>query len=423
MRRLTIIALLWLFVQDLVFGRGSSSISQLPKFNGSDLIDMTKFSDLSLPKDGRLGRDDVQNIIRKLLSIDYLDLPPSLLKPYCLRIEPITKRDKGFFSGQIFTIKYHVSCLSSEYYSDEEYLPLYVLKEATNGQREAKNFSKINKSTLLQERMSTRKLILSPFFPKEQELPIITFSELNFVIPTHDKVRYFSLLQMAQGKSLKHHLRDLGRALRKKNRREALTKATDMFYRIGITSGKFHQKYSVVSEEQQNLLPLSFAHGDFQAANIFFDFDSNNVYYIDNETMAFSIDKPSLGISDLVDLYVLHSSKTIAHTFCPSLLVHHNFDISDDIWHTLWRSLLRGYLESFSHIKEPSQKARLFIEVRDTFINRHDFIRSPHKIWDQRRLKRIDFQKKRKKIIDRELTRLFQGLAEDYFGAQSTDLT
>lgn len=417
MRRLTIIGLLWLLVSCSALARASISISQLPRFNGSDLIDVTKFSDLVIPKDGHLHRSDVLNIIRKLVSINYLDIPASLLRPYCLRIESLSKRDKGFFSGQIFIIKYHVSCIDKPHFTEDEYLPLYVLKESINGQREEKNFSKINKSTLLQERIATTKLMLSPFSKKIQELPIITFSDANFVIPAGNKIRHFSLLQMAQGKSLKHHLRELGRALRKKNRQEALKKATIMFYRIGFTSGKFHQKYAESSSNERNLLPVSVAHGDFQASNIFFDDASNNVYYIDNETMAFSIDKPILGVSDLVDLYVLHSSKTIAHTFCPGLLVHHNFDISDDIWHTLWRSLLRGYLESFEHIKEPSQKAHLFIEVRDNFTNRHDFIRSPHKIWDQRRLKRLDFKNKRKKTIKRELIRLFKGLADDYFGS------
>jgi hypothetical protein len=379
---------------------------------------------VELPKNGKLKPEDVQRITQVLVNARVLKIPKELVEPDCLHVEPLTER--GFFTGQLFGITYRSACLPGvQAGGQDDFLPLYVLKETKNWGRENDHFKKINNSSLTAEKVVTRELLKNYHKSPENDLPRIAFSDATIVLSTSKKDRYFSFMQMARGKSIHDYLVGLGVSLYldRTDKEKRLEQARRMFRSLGRSSANLHIKYQWNRYPRPNngqLLPTSMAHGDFHASNIFYNAESDEVSFIDIETFAFSIEEPVVGASDLTDFYWLHTNKTVARAVSPQLKVHHEYLIPDQEWHDLWHHLLLGYLEAFDKIKTREERIQLFAELKNQFLNPP---RSSHSRWDQRSLKLISFETifpegKRKK----RLKTLFNGLEISYLGASIPNL-
>jgi hypothetical protein len=350
-----------------------------------------------LPKDGVLTDRFVIEIMGALIREGQLDLPDALmdwtLARQCFTAKTLGENAKGVHSGQLFAISYNHNCLAAGL---DDWRPLYILKETKKGKAEIAHLDRIKKSALSAEKVPTKELMMATREPASHLMARITFEDLHFLFKTHGKKRYFSLLQTARGRSLHSILADFGQEIEFLTREEIAQsveykKMQRVFYRVGFSMSKLHQKNAIIKKDSDVKIGKTYIHGDFHAQNIFYDATTEELTLIDNETFAMSLDHRTSGVNDIVDLYLLHSVKTIAHRFARKMLVNDDFGIDDITWHGLWQSLLLGYVEAF----ENSNEADLY-EVYDELIRKfarglsNKWVRHPvQNFLDQRKLKRF----------------------------------
>jgi hypothetical protein len=183
-------------------------------------------------------------------------------------------------------------------------------------------------------------------------------------------------------------------ALQNKNaeiqRREILL-AKNMFYRVGFAMSKLHQKYATKNIRKCQQLGKTYIHGDFHAQNVFYDQLSGTVTLIDNETFSLALKKRTSGVNDIVDLYLLHTVKTVAHQFTKQILTNQQLGIDDILWHELWHDLFLGYINAYEFSDE-SCLQDAFWEFRAKFyegLSNAQLFDSIKNFKDQRVLKRF----------------------------------
>lgn len=326
-----------------------------------------------------ITENDINNILWKLCEIGYIYLPTSD------RNNIISKEisNKGRYTGQLFSVKASLN-------SHKDIVPLYIIKETKKGLKEIENLYKINSGPLADERKSTPEFISNLIKP--QEIIRIAFDEIHFQI----KNRYFSVLQMAPGRSLYSYLKDFGKLASLKDLddeelQNSYKKIKKIFYNTGFMISKLHQKYANNSINNDILGRRTFVHGDLHAENLFYDDDNDIVTLIDNETFALSIDEPCSGVNDIVEFYTIHTVKTIAHNFSNQLTLNIEFGIDDRIWHELCYQLFYGYLQAFGKLSKSDTKNLVYDFIREMHEGFSHFymFTSPYHFIDQRRLKRF----------------------------------
>jgi hypothetical protein len=259
----------------------------------------------------------------------------------------------------------------------------------------------------------------------------VAFDDLHFKLKTNGKTRYFSLLQTAPGKSLNKHIRDFGTIAQKadfddKEFAVALSKIKHIFYRIGYAMSELHQRYADPTDKREGPLKRTLVHGDLHSENVFYDELTDKVTLIDNETFALSIKRPSLGVDDILECYLLHTMKTIAHAATSQLTNNLEFGIDDSLWHELWRALFDGYLSAFGDLSRADFEL-LFNDFRVEFYNglshRH-ILQYPHNLSDQRQLKRIGPSVRRHRIkyevLATSFAKLYAKKMRDYDERETT---
>ncbi len=383
-----------------------------------EIISINKLSKApKIPKDGVLSNDTVVDILAALIRDGYLDLPSFVmdwtLASQCFKAKALGENAKGVHSGQLFAISYNRSCLQG---GAGDWRPLYILKETKKGLSEILNLHYVRESELGREKVSTKELSEIPYAGTNLEARI-SFEDLHFKLKTHGKTRYFSLLQTAAGRSLHSILVDFGAEIKlldsaKIATTEQFKSMAHVFYRIGFSMSKLHQKYAVQKKDSNKKIGKTFIHGDFHAQNIFYDAVHEHVTLIDNETFAMSLDHKTSGVNDIVDLYLLHSVKTLAHHFARQMFTNADFGIDDTTWHALWRSLLLGYIEAFED-DDP-------YEVYDELTRKFDrglsnvWLRHPlQNFTDQRKLKRLGPSQRRIHLRFHTFDEIFDGLLDD----------
>lgn len=326
-----------------------------------------------------ITENDINNILWKLYEIGYIYLPTSD------KNNIISKEigNKGRYTGQLFSVKASLN-------SNKDIVPLYIIKETKKGLQEIENLYKINSGPLGNERKSSPEFISNLIKP--QEIIRIAFDEIHFQI----KNRYFSVLQMAPGKSLYSYLKNFGKLASSKDLddeelQSSYKKIKKIFYNIGFMISKLHQKYADNSVNNNLLSRKTLVHGDLHAENLFYDDINDIVTLIDNETFALSIDEPCSGVNDIVEFYTIHTVKTIAHNFSNQLTLNIEFGIDDRIWHELCYQLFYGYLQAFGKLTNLDTKNLVYDFIREMhegFSHLYIFT-SPYHLIDQRRLKRL----------------------------------
>jgi hypothetical protein len=373
----------------------------------------------SLPLDGYLEDNHIFSIIKSLSEEGYLLFPLDIFKEkneaLCFRAKSLGDSAKGINSGQLFAIFYNIQC-SDKNLKSAKWKGIYILKETKKGLKELKNLYKVTQSKLGKEKIASNLLLLDKQNNSHNKIAHITFEDVNFKFFARGHWRYFSFLQMAPGKSLSSHLKSFGEFLKKSSNKEnniaEINSLSSTFFDIGFAMSKLHQKYAI--DQDNDIFGKTFIHGDFHAQNVFYEEKNRTVSLIDNETFALSFPRPSSGINDIIDLYLLHSVKTIAHKFTDQLLVNEEFGISDEIWHHLWAKLFHGYLLAYEGLsKERLLKA---LEIFRAKFHRglfsiHLFDRA-HNLKDQRKLKRFSLSP-RLIALRHKLLKIFEELKED----------
>ncbi|MCA9507760.1 MAG: hypothetical protein KC505_04980, partial [Myxococcales bacterium] len=350
-----------------------------------------------------LNNNSVLEIIGELLKNKYLDLPSPLMDmdniDSCLKVRALSASLKGVHSGQLFSISYNQACLVG---GEIIWRPLYILKETTKGPAEIKNLFRVKQSILGEKRISTKQLLQESYSSKNNSEALISFDDMHFSITNKSQTRYFSLLQTAKGRSLHSILVEFGNHIEMLDTTQienspAYRNMQHMFYRIGFATSKLHQKFSQHSLEDHGIMGKTLIHGDFHAQNIFYATENGDVTLIDNETYAMSLKHKSSGINDVIDLYLLHSTKTFAHYFAKQIFTNADFGINDQIWHQLWQQLVIGYIEAYDHLSAQQQMS-LLDEIAREFkkgLSNRWLLHPYTKIKDQRKLKRLGPSKRR----------------------------
>ncbi len=386
------------------------------------IVDVTKLLETpQLPRDAVLTNTDIVTILETLNKAGYLALPPDIFStskeaPLKLFAKPLGNSAKGVYSGQLFFIGYTKRTRNEDGKVVIKTVPLYILKETKKGVSEIAHLYKVDVSRLHSERDDT---FTKHFTDAEVTTPTIArvaFDDLHFKLKTGN-TRYFSLLQTAPGKSIYKHLRDFGMLAQTKDTDEkefqaAMTRIKHIFYRMGFAMSQLHQKYIDPLHFRAKPLKKTYTHGDLHSENIFYDDVTDTVTLIDNETFALSLNHPSLGIDDIVEFYMMHTLKTIAHTVASQLTNNREFGINDALWHELWRSLFDGYLSAYGDLSR-EEFEELFNDFREQFykgLSQFRIFKSPRNFVDQRKIKRFGPSIRRSNLKDHELAETFERL-------------
>jgi|GEM_PF-2136566 len=366
-----------------------------------------------LPKDGVLTKDHITHILKLLHSNGHLSLPSDFfIENNRLKIDPLNSSAKGCFSGQLFSIRYDPSSIGSAT-KTSTFEPLYILKETKRGVDEIGHLYHVAQSELAQERIPTFDRIRGLANSRPKTIADIAFDDAHFKIKTAGKTRYFSLLQTARGKSLHSILKEFGalavaKDLDEQEFLDAFKGIRRIFYNVGYAISELHQKHNRDNKDTSKV-GSTYTHGDLHSANIFYDTVTEKVTLIDNETFALSLPNPTSGVNDLLDFYMLHTVKTIAHYVSNQLTTNQEFGIDDKIWHDLWRALIDGYFTALN-LATVDEFKREFNSFRQQFIDGFSDINpfvSLKSLKDQRRLKRLGPSKRRQQISRLQLPRLF----------------
>lgn len=377
------------------------------------IIDIERLAyPVEISKNGVLSNEDVRNIIQSLHKEKYLDLPANLFEEDKIMVKPLGASAKGHFSGQLFSISYNDNSLTDETMSSST-KPLYVLKETKKGVKEIKHLYQISVSPLINEKISTTEKMADKEVLSES-MAQIAFDDVHFKIKTMGETRYFSLLQTAPGKSLHHHFVEFGEVADSSDCdnpqfQVALKKIKHIFYRVGESISLLHQKYAVIEVKRPFAKARTYLHGDLHSANIFFDEKTDLVTLIDNETFALSLKRPSSGVNDIVEFYIMHTIHTLAHQVSRQLTINQEFGIHDQLWHELWRSLFAGYFAAFGPISKDEFEV-LYQGFRQEFFDGFSELKifeSIRYFMDQRKLKRFGPSIRRSQIKHHELAKLF----------------
>lgn len=351
-----------------------------------------------IEKYGTLNDESVYSILEILISNKYVDLPVGLMDlkrvEACFKVKALGEGVKGVHTGQIFAISYNRGCLSGEAIEDK-WQGLYILKQTTKGMSEIENLHRVITSPLGQEKIATKVIIDEHEQTVTHEKARISFEDIHFKIIYRNKIKYYSLLQMARGKGLQSILVGFGDTIKNMSEEQIyqsneFSRMKRMFYRIGFASSKLHQSYAVHKNPYSDLIGKTYIHGDYHAQNIFYDETTEEVTLIDNETFSMSLERPKTGVKDIVDLYLLHTVHTIAHTFAKQLLINSEMGINDVIWHELWKELLKGYLQAFASKAAMFQAYEELVEKFTKGLSNNWVFRDPHhNLTDQRFLKML----------------------------------
>lgn len=357
----------------------------------SAIIDLAELApDLELAQNRMLSYENIHDILWALIKEGKIyfaqDLNSLDKVQQCTKIKTLGDEAKGVFSGQLFAISYNVNCSLDQ---AEKWQAVYILKETKKGKKEINHLEKVSHSPLIQEKISTMDLLSCKENGCRLKQAVISFEDAHFKFESHNKTHYFSLLQTAFGQSLHSHLEHLGQEF-SANKNYDFQYEKDMFFRLGYAVSKLHQSFAD-NKSQKSLMGTTFIHGDFHAQNIFYDPITQNITLIDNETFALSLKKKSSGINDIVDLYLLHSTKTIAHRVAHSLKTNQELGIDDELWHELWQHLIIGYVSAFEDCNLEERQI-IFHEVKTRFklgLSNWWTVRSIYQWPDQRMLKRV----------------------------------
>lgn len=412
------------FCQNGIRGANEGVREARKRMSPFEIINIEKLAEApKLPQNGMLNADSVLDILVSLSHNGSLPLVRRILqsshKP-CLKIKALGNGAKGVHTGQLFAIQVNQACVNNNSSTrDSNWRNLYILKESKKGFSELHNLYRVKVSQLGNEYIETARTLYDENENPHSPTALITFDDLHFKIVAHNKTRYFSLLQTAKGKSFQDQLVDFSEQLADTSLSiesyiAEISKAKTMFYRIGFALSKLHQKYAQSSKNKETKLGKTYIHGDFHAQNVFYDHRSTDVTLIDNETFSLALKKRTSGVNDIVDLYLLHTVRTVAHQVSKQLKTNREMGISDILWHDLWHYFFVGYLQAYEFATQKDLQ-NAFFEFRAKFyecLSNAQLFDSIKNFKDQRVLKRFGPSFRRFYVREHYLNQSFLALQE-----------
>lgn len=194
------------------------------------------------------------------------------------------------------------------------------------------------------EKIKASKLAHINYF-KNPALPRMTFDEASYYYIVDGSKQYFSILHGAKGVPFSTIWKDY------EDKKIGIDQLEESAYAIGKALGSFHvhtkmPKNIHSSDDFGSYTPI--AHGDFYWQNIFYDFKTKRVYFIDNESMAKSFEIPQPVETDFLRFY----SHQLFGSYPNSEKCNINRCSHEDI-KIIYRAFFRGYIQAYPETLQP----------------------------------------------------------------------
>lgn len=232
---------------------------------------------------------------------------------------------------------------------------MYIIKEAKNGLDEATKLKSVEKYPGMRE-------LLAPAIPPKG-LPSIALPLAYFSYPTTisssypgfsgNKLHYIAAMPAAKGKVLCQLVNDF-RLNQSPQNAERIKRAYKI---LGIEMGNFHKRF--MKPTKGSIIGKTIPHGDFHCFNVFYDEIGGHFTFIDNETMAASLNNLQAPDDDILKLFL-----GLFSTSEPEARKEIIKGIDLKTWHELaLKNFLEGYLETY----KPSEQKQVLSELKKMF--------------------------------------------------------
>ncbi|MBY0281206.1 MAG: hypothetical protein K2W94_03510 [Alphaproteobacteria bacterium] len=195
------------------------------------------------------------------------------------------------------------------------------------------------------EKIKTSRLSNINYF-KNPNLPRMTFDEASYYyVDNTGTKRYFSILHSARGMPFSEIWKNY------EDKNITVDQLQESAYAIGRALGAFHTYTKAPenihsSDDFRSYKPI--AHGDFYWQNVFYDFKTQRVYFIDNESMAKSFEAPPSVETDFLRFY--------AHQLFGSYPDRKKCNINrcaqEDV-KIVYRAFFKGYIHAYPTAVQP----------------------------------------------------------------------
>lgn len=221
----------------------------------------------------------------------------------------------------------------------------YIIKEAREGIDEATKLKSLEKLPKLHD-------IIAP--KTKPGLPSIALPIAYFAYPDKKALHYIAAMPSAKGKPLN----DLLDNFKKNPSPELEEQLKRAFFILGKETANFHKLYSVPTKK--NLLTPTLVHGDFHFFNLFFDENAGHFTFIDNESMAKSINNKMHPSVDIVKLFFMPFS--INQTY------QQFRDLIDGVNLEKWLNItVKNFVLGYANAYPKEQEQQVYAELKKIF--------------------------------------------------------
>jgi len=230
---------------------------------------------------------------------------------------------------------------------------MYIIKEAKSGLEEAMKLKTIEKYPGMKE-------LLAPKTPPKG-LPSIALPIAYFSYPSTSGygLHYIATMPAAKGKVLCQLVNDF-RLNQSPQNAEKIKRAYKI---LGVEMGNYHKRFMqpIAGAKIGKTIP----HGDFHCFNVFYDEIGGHFTFIDNETMAASLNNLQTPDDDILKLFLgLFSASE------PEARKEIIKGIDLKTWHTLsLKNFIEGYMQAYN---APDQK-QVLLDLKKMFNTNDQF--------------------------------------------------
>lgn len=267
----------------------------------------------------------------------------SFNKETCLKAKKMDV--KGSFNTlQLFSIT--STCLPGK-------ASMYIIKEAKNGYMEAESLMAVSKYPGMKE-------LLAPGTPPKGlpsiALPIAYFS---YTGQNSYGLHYIAAMPAAKGKVLCQIVTEYRNNQSPQNA-ERIKRAYKM---LGTELANFHKRFS--KPVQGSKIGKTIPHGDMHCFNLFYDEIGGHFTFIDNETMAASLNNLQAPDDDILKLFL-----GLFSTSEPEARKDIIKGINTTAWHNLaFKNFVEGYLDAY----KPTEQKQVLQDLKTMFNSKKTF--------------------------------------------------
>lgn len=213
---------------------------------------------------------------------------------------------------------------------------MYIIKEAKHGFNEAESLRAIAKYPGMKE-------LLAPAMPLKGlpsiALPLAYFS---YAGPTGYGLHYIAAMPAAKGKVLCQIVGEY-----RKNQSPQNAERIKRAYKIlGTELANFHKRFS--RPVQGSKIGKTIPHGDMHCFNVFYDEIGGHFTFIDNETMAASLNNLQTPDDDILKLFL-----GLVSTSEPEARKEIIKGIDPKVWYNLaFKNFIEGYLDAYTSTEQ-----------------------------------------------------------------------